>query len=93
MTTEFLDASAPIVDAILEAGDQPSSFTVTTDLYRHIDFEGTGKAKSHQGHYHGERPETLYGCRVFVEPGCHHTWSIRTERGELWDASGRRVYT
>lgn len=89
MTAEFLDSSARIVDAILDTGDQPKRFTLTSALYRHIDFPDGRPGEVYQA---TEVPERLYGCALLVEPGAHHAWSIRTEAGKLWNERGPVSY-
>jgi hypothetical protein len=78
--------------AVLDAGDAPASWTITSALYLHLDDSADWRAHAKRAEYGGEPARPLYGVPVQVEPGAHHAWKLRSAAGETWDERGRVIY-
>lgn len=63
-------------DRHAEGGPAPVGLTLTSELYRQLDYGGDHFATAERAIYYGETPKPLYQLPVSLTPGAHHAWSL-----------------
>ena len=65
-----------------EGGPEPIGWTVTSEMYRQLDYPGEPfeHFKAADAAIYSGELKPLYGLPVSIETGAHHAWSLRTDR-------------
>ncbi|HEV7658848.1 MAG TPA: hypothetical protein VGO55_03280 [Allosphingosinicella sp.] len=85
-TETYAEMEAALLDAVelhLEGGAAPIGWTLTTEMYRQLDYGGDHFQSADRAIFYGEPPKELYQLPVGLEDGAHHAWGLRFERGPL----------
>jgi hypothetical protein len=72
------------MEAAILAAPNAIGITLTTELYRQLDYPGEPHQHFKEANgaiFYGEEPKPLYQLPVRLEEGAHHMWSLRYDRG------------
>jgi hypothetical protein len=91
---DFFAAAERVLLEVIDAGETPASWRLTSSLYIHLEEGQDWRIHARRvEQLAAEEPRPLYGLAVYVEPGAHHAWDLRTSEGQKWDERGRVVYS